>query len=527
MPTDGVNQNIEQKSLMVDKKTDKTNNQPYLLWHVVHLLAIGGTFGALLGGMRIATLDHPTVMRFTAILPQGDMHSYHTFFGALAFFSLMSLLILGKKPSGGWRKALFTFGILTIGLTSVSGALLYYFGDREGLAALHYYLALGILLYLFIHSVSYGLLRLFKQIKKAIELPSIPTKKGYIATAVPAVLFVLFWLTIGQSDTQKLYAGTLKGDADITIDANADEEEWKKAKEETIYAYGGGNFFDGATTIKIKALKDRHNIYFFISWKDPTKSQLHLPLVKGKHGWRVKEDGFYNYDELQYYEDKLAVLLSNDCTMGAGKSVHLGHKPLADHQATWHKRGYHYTTDGTIRDMWHWKAVRSDPMKLADDDFFGPPATQLNGKRRYKAGYVADGKDSGGISMNWKWYTPHGVTPKKLPYEDEKTTIKPTQAIPWYHFTKYTKAKDNYPEGAMLPSVLLKANTLEGDQADVHAKGEWKEGWWHLEMVRALDTHSPNDLPIKPGICLWVSAFDHVQVRHTRHAKPLQLEYKE
>jgi len=498
-----------------------------LLWHLIHLYAIGGTIGALLGGMRIATLDHPTVIYFTAILPQGDMHSYHTFFGALALFSFMSLLILGKKPSGKWRKALFYFGILSIGVGSVSGILLYCYGDRAGLMALHFYLALGTLIYLFLHSVSYGVSRLFKQIKRAIKAPAHPTKNHYIAVAVPLILFMVYWVSLGTDNTQTLSVKTIAGNAPITIDGKADEKPWEEAQEETIYAYGGGNFFDGATTIKVKALKDQNNIYLYISWKDPTKSQLHLPLVKGKHGWKVKENGFYHYDELQYYEDKLAVLLSNDCTMGAGKSVHLGHKPLAHHQATWHKRGYHYTTDGTIRDMWHWKAVRSDPMKLADDDFFGPPATQLNGKRRYKAGYVADGKESGGISMNWKWYTPHGVTPKKLPYEDEKTDITPTEAIAWYRFTKYTKEKDNYQEGAMLPSVLLKANTLEGDQADVQAKGRWHDGWWHLEMVRALDTHSPNDLPIKPGICMWVSAFDHVQVRHTRHAKPLQLEYKE
>lgn len=39
-------------------------------------------------------------------------------------------------------------------------------------------------------------------------------------------------------------------------------------------------------------------------------------------------------------------------------------------------------------------------------------------KRRYTAGYMTDGKESGAYVMNWQWYSPNGVTPKRLPNTD-------------------------------------------------------------------------------------------------------------
>jgi len=498
-----------------------------LWWQGTHLLAIITTLGALAGGLRIATLDHPWVMRMGILLPQGDMHSDHILWGALALSAALSLGLLGRRPSDAWDKALFWLGMISIGAGAVSGGLLYYVGDRAGIAPVHFTLAIGTLLYLVLHLFRQGITRLPGRILTALHAPSRPTRTEMIALGIPAGLFVLFWWGIGPDRPQRLPVAMLPKNTRITIDGLANETAWQQAPRQTIHAYGGANFFGGATTFTVRALRDRHNIYFFITWRDPTQSLLHLPLVKGPDGWKVKENGFYRYDEVQYYEDKLAILLSNDCTMGAGRSAHLGHRPLSDRPANWHHRGYHYTTDGTIRDLWQWKAVRSDPMQIADDDFFGAPAAVLSGQRRYKAGYIADGKDSGGISMNWQWYAPHGITPKKLPDDTDRTTISPTEAVPWYAFVRYTRDRDTYREGAMLPSVLLKANTIEGDQADVGARGVWRDGWWHLELVRALDTHSPNDLPIRPGICLWVSAFDHAQVRHTRHARPLQLIYSE
>jgi hypothetical protein len=39
-----------------------------------------------------------------------------------------------------------------------------------------------------------------------------------------------------------------------------------------------------------------------------------------------------------------------------------------------------------------------------------------------------------------------------------------------------------------------------------------------------LDTGSKFDQPIADGMFMWFGVFDHNQVRHTRHVRPLRLQ---
>jgi hypothetical protein len=260
-----------------------------------------------------------------------------------------------------------------------------------------------------------------------------------------------------------------------------------------------------------------------VTWVDPTKSLKHLPLEKTNQGWRVLENGFYHFDEQTYYEDKFAIMLAESCEAGASGTAHLGPKPLTDKPANWHGKGFHYSKDGNIRDIWHWKAVRTNDMFIADDNFFGLPDIARPAQRRYTAGYLADGKESGAYIMNWQWYSNQTVLPKRLPEQILLTSnYSPANWVtPWYDTQPYQPSLDSLDEGSLLPSVLLYSNRYEGDRADVRARGEWNDGRWSLELVRPLTTTSEYDVGIETGICLWVSAFDQSQIAHTRHARPL------
>jgi hypothetical protein len=86
----------------------------------------------------------------------------------------------------------------------------------------------------------------------------------------------------------------------------------------------------------------------------------------------------------------------------------------------------------------------------------------------------------------------------------------------------YTPEADVYPEGTVLPSVLVKGPMM-GDRADVRAVGVWQDGRWELEMSRRLQTDSEHDVPLADGVFLWVAVFDHSQTRHTYHLRPLRL----
>jgi hypothetical protein len=56
------------------------------------------------------------------------------------------------------------------------------------------------------------------------------------------------------------------------------------------------------------------------------------------------------------------------------------------------------------------------------------------------------------------------------------------------------------------------------------AAARWASGLWALEVKRRLDTTSEFDVPIKTGVFMRVAAFDHSQIRHTRHVRPIRIE---
>jgi hypothetical protein len=79
------------------------------------------------------------------------------------------------------------------------------------------------------------------------------------------------------------------------------------------------------------------------------------------------------------------------------------------------------------------------------------------------------------------------------------------------------------PVGTVLPGVII-AGEFSGDRADVRCAARWASGHWALEVVRRLDTHSQYDVALASGVFMRVAAFDHNQIRHTRHVRPIRLE---
>jgi hypothetical protein len=88
----------------------------------------------------------------------------------------------------------------------------------------------------------------------------------------------------------------------------------------------------------------------------------------------------------------------------------------------------------------------------------------------------------------------------------------------------YSAALDaNLPVGSVIPGVIL-SGEFSGDRADVRCAARWASGRWSLEVARRLDTGSPVDVALASGVFMRVAAFDHSQIRHTRHVRPIRLE---
>lgn len=540
---------------------DVATDRKSLRWILLHGAAAIAVLCSLLTGLRIASLTRPEIARFEELLPQGQVVGLHILSAlgitVVAALYLAYRLFASRDASAntsslsgwrwpGWHRAIIRAGYPALLLSLISGWLLFG-GTGWHLRDWHYLGALAILLYLALHAGLY-LARWGRQSLLRICLPRGGRRSGPLLLtgggllALTLLLFTGGWLATHNQSQIPLPVTQIPlldpQQPPIEIDGYASEPQWRDAVPVTLHTDGGANFDNGATEVTLRALTNGEEFFLSARWRDATRSLVHLPLLKTEHGWQVQQQGFHNFDETRHYEDKFAVMLSASCAFGAAGTAHLGRKPLSNRPANWHGKGYHYSSDGQLHDLWHWKAVRTNDMYLADDNFIGPPDQVRPGERRYTAGYQQDGKESGAYVMNWQWYKPTIIIPKRLPkdpvqlaaLQDQGSALgNSSQAewvIPWFDYQPYSTEQDAHlPQGTRMPSVMYNSNRFEGDRADVRARGEWKDGYWHLEMARKRVTGSPLDVPITDGTCLWVSAFDRSQIAHTRHTRAVRLQF--
>ncbi len=333
------------------------------------------------------------------------------------------------------------------------------------------------------------------------------------------------------------------------LDGDTSDRVWRNIQPLEIETNQGGNLDGkGDSRVEIRAVHDANWAYFLFTWEDPTRSLKQLPLVKERDGWHLLHHGYENGDESAYNEDKFSVLLTTlDVTLAPDRTFHASSKPLADMPATKTGRGLHYTpAEGVYADVWQWKATSGGPTGWLDDDNFGPPLPptplQVRNVVPYKGGFAPDPGtanytdnfivdiDTDGI---------RNVTPKRLP-RDVAATVKamgeialdPNVGEPegarWFmtdaESVPYSPEVDRaIPVGTVIPGVII-AGEYTGDRADVRCAARWHAGHWALEVARRLDTGSKYDIPIKSGIYMRVSVFDHNQIRHTRHLRPIRVE---
>jgi Ethylbenzene dehydrogenase len=148
----------------------------------------------------------------------------------------------------------------------------------------------------------------------------------------------------------------------------------------------------------------------------------------------------------------------------------------------------------------------------------------------YSDNFVVDADASGGVRL---------IAPRRLPLDlavtkaamgeiDLDPNHGESDGARWFmteaESVPYSPELDaRIPAGTVIPGVII-AGEFSGDRADVRCAARWASGHWALEVARRLDTGSEYDVPIKTGIFMRVAAFDHSQIRHTRHVRPIRLE---
>lgn len=534
---------------------------------------------SLFTGIRIAAdaISAPVSHWLSPILPQGEIWTWHFLAGFTLFFCTSAYLIYMKRSGLAPRNALkklrvmlmptarkmrweainiglhwFVYALIVI--MTVTGVLLY-LGWGGWVVRVHSYAAFIGLAYIFVHVLThylYGgwwqLFRLFRP-AKLIVTRATSSYPLLIAVGVGAATLALAagvdWATRDTIVISRVSTAP-------KLDGIIDDEAWAKARPVRIHTQQGETFGgSGETTVEVRAVRDGSKVYFAFKWNDPTRSLRRIPMIKKENGWHLVDDRAGMMDVVEFYEDKLAILFSDTADLGGAGSTHLGPHPLSsDKPAPLNGRGFHFTHDGSYKDMWQWKASRGGMLGRVDDQYFGPPYEPSKddhaGMARYQGGYWND-PGRAYYSYNYKFFKKdyHGpVEVLRLPKDWKKTLaqlgkfdLNPNSSDDengrWNMFENetepYTKeADEKIPVGTVMPGVLITGN-YEGDRAHLLGASRWKDGYWTLEVFRSLKTGSKYDKDFVPGhdLYMWVSAFDHVQTRHTRHARPVRIVTQE
>jgi hypothetical protein len=381
--------------------------------------------------------------------------------------------------------------------------------------------------------------------------PTLQANPLIVATAV-ALVGVTVLVTVDRQMVDTIKVRRIARSEAPVLDGDASDAVWRTVRPFYVLTEQGGNFDGkGETTVEIRAVHDRERAYFLFVWDDPTRSLKQLPLQKAVDGWRLLHDGYEIGDEHAYSEDKFSVLLTKlDLVLAGDRTFHAGPEPVAGKPATLSGRGLHYTTqdqqENPYVDVWEWRATSGGQLGYMDDLHFGPPVeptqAQLRGKTPYRGGFEPD-PGTANFSDNFDPQPPseyrYPIIPRRLPKDYRAMTavmgridLDPhhgeSDGARWYmteaESVAYSAEADaQIPVGTVIPGVIIAAE-YSGDRADVRCAARWAAGRWVLETTRLLDTKSKYDTVISTGTFIRVVAFDHAQIRHTRHVRPIRLE---
>jgi len=142
---------------------------------------------------------------------------------------------------------------------------------------------------------------------------------------------------------------------------------------------------------------------------------------------------------------------------------------------------------GYFLDLWHWRAHRSNPIDKSDDQYVaearygdsgkGPFFTNWD-KEKEQPKFMFDPAKTGLNALAWE-----DLMQRKLGFDD-LYYLREDQAIPF-------DPSLNWADGDTIPRRVLRAG--EGSRADISVAGKarWKDGYWDVALVRAMDTGNP------------------------------------
>lgn len=533
---------------------------------------------SLVTGIRIAAdaLSAPFSKWLAPVLPQGEIFSWHFLAGLAVFFCgsayvaylarsglvernspkktrILAMRAPARLKWGAVNVILHWFVYALVIFLTGTGVMMY-LGYGGWWAYLHSTAAFVALVYIFAHVAAHflygGWLQIFRvfrptplAITKAVR-PWPLLVAAAIGVAVACGVAGLDWATRDTLVVARVSNAP-------KLDGAMGDPAWSRARPVVIRTQQGANLGgSGESLVEVRALHDGQKVYFAFRWEDPTRSLRRIPIIKKEDGWHVLDERAGLQDAVDFYEDKLAVIFSDNSSLGGAGATDLGANPLPGKPMPINGRGFHYTTDGSYIDMWQWKASRGGMLGRVDSQYIGPPYAPTLDEQNYDARYQGGYWNKPGrtlYSYNFKFIHRNDkgpVTVVRLP-KDWKAQVAALSKFDldpnstddengrWYMFDwesePYTPEADaRIPVGTILPGVIIAGDT-EGERANVTGVSKWSNGHWTLELTRNMKSDGRYDKALVPGhdLYMWVAVFDHAQTRHASHNRPVRVVVQE
>ena len=226
-----------------------------------------------------------------------------------------------------------------------------------------------------------------------------------------------------------------------------------------------------STGVTLSAMADGQYLYMSATWNDATENINKNKLSYDGSTWTKSGD-----------EDRIAFIFDSGLNgTDGGNCATMCHVPVMS------------TNGGTV-DLWHWKAVRSNPMGLVDDNYIdsvnrhGDPGTSATSDNALVFGHPSF------MSAN----DPHANVDFLLKDDAALNAFDPYGVMTTYTKTTSTAFDSlaTFSSGDFVPGYLLRVSS--GDRASVMAAGKWSNGVWTVEFKKPYGG-SEYDFVVAPG----------------------------
>lgn len=329
-------------------------------------------------------------------------------------------------------------------------------------------------------------------------------KKTVMISLFATLICALVALQLTDAQTKPKGDLILTSQSVKSAPADAASAEWNQAKESNFVLVGAGKVEGKILELKAKSVYTNDEIFFRFEWPDKDKSM-------NKNRWKLTGN---QWTKFQGDEDRLGVVweinrIDKFATKGCAVLCHSESK----NNKEWY---YSVNSPKEKADLWHWKAVRSNPVGYAEDGYVidNPSKEPEKGRKR-------DAGDSTQAKSN--------ITQDKLKPSHMQDPTKSASISDSLLDAEALEIKDYsiFKEGDEIPGYML-YKEWKDSFGDIPTAGVWKDGKWTVMMKRKLQTGYDDDVQFntKKQYPFGVAVFDDKGGEDSYDSDPLKLQFK-